>query len=158
MGLLSTFATWSRQRWLVAAAASVGFAVLIAIPTDLIDTPLFGRMIPPAWWSWPALVVTAVLGGLLAATYVNPRIADRPVQRRGGYAAAFLTIFGVGCPVCNKLVLVALGSTGAVAWFQPLQPILTAAAVVLLLVALVQRLRGELACPVSIGSPAAERV
>jgi hypothetical protein len=54
----------------------------------------------------------------------------------------------VGCPVCNKLVLLALGSAGAMTWFEPVQPLLQLAAVGVLVWALDVRLRGERACPV----------
>jgi hypothetical protein len=66
-----------------------------------------------------------------------------------------LTFFAVGCPVCNKLVLIALGSAGAITWFEPIQPVLQAVAVALLGWALFARLEGERFCPVT---PAAESV
>lgn len=144
--------SWPSRRWLVAAAAAVGFALAVAIPTDLIDNPVFGREIPPTWWSWPALTVSSVLGGLLVATYVNPVTDDAAPQRRGGYAGGLLTYFAVGCPVCNKLVLLALGSTGASTWFEPLQPVLQVTGSLLLTWALLKRLQGERSCPVPVTS------
>ena len=39
-----------------------------------------------------------------------------------------LTFFAVGCPVCNKLVVLALGFSGALTYFAPLQPALGIAA------------------------------
>ena len=141
-------ASWQARRWLVALAAATGFVLVVAIPTDLINTPVFGREIPPTWWSWPSLLVSSALGGLLVATYVRAPIQpDRASSRRGGWTGGVLTYFAVGCPVCNKLVLLALGSAGAVTWFEPFQPFLQAAAVVLLLWALRSRLLGELSCP-----------
>ena len=62
------------HRAVVAVVAASAFLVVIAVPTDLIDTPWFSREIPPTWWSWPSMVVTAVLAGLLAATYVTPGV------------------------------------------------------------------------------------
>jgi hypothetical protein len=142
----------------VAVAAALGFAVLVAVPTDLIDTPLFSRAIPPAWWAWPALAASSVLGGLLVATYVAPAGLPRTVgedrsedaERRTGLVAGVLTFFAVGCPVCNKLVLVALGSAGAVTWFQPFQPLLQVLALALMAWALVRRVRNRTACPVPV--------
>jgi hypothetical protein len=144
--LLADLRAWPARRWAVAAAATVGFALFVAIPTDLVDTPVFGREIPPTWWAWPSLLVSSVLGGLLVATYVNPVLADTAPTRRGGYAGGLLTFFAVGCPVCNKLVLLALGSAGALTWFEPVQPLLQVAAVGLLTWALLARLRGERSC------------
>ena len=56
----------------------------------------------------------------------------------------------MGCPVCNKLVLLALGSAGALTWFEPVQPVLQVLAIALLAWALRRRLRGELSCPTTI--------
>ena len=148
--------TWPARRWLVALAAAAAFVLVVAVPTDLVDTPVFGREVVPTWWAWPSLLVSSLLGGLLVATYVRaPVQPDRPSSRRGGWAGGLLTYFAVGCPVCNKLVLLALGSACAMTWFEPFQPVLQAAAVLLLLWALRSRLLGELSCraPVS-GDPA----
>lgn len=152
---------WSTRRWLVAAGSALGYALVIAIPTDLVDTPVFGREIPPTWWSWPALVVSSVLAGLLTATYVAAPVADETAggtesddggeldrSAKGGYLGGFLTFFAVGCPVCNKLVLLALGTSGALTWFEPVQPVLSLAAIGVLAWALRTRLRGEVSCAV----------
>ena len=69
---------------------------------------------------------------------------DRPA--RAGGVGGLLAFFAVGCPVCNKLVLLALGTTGAMELFAPVQPLLALASVVLLAVALRSRLRNERAC------------
>ncbi|HKX67075.1 MAG TPA: hypothetical protein VJN29_07600, partial [Intrasporangium sp.] len=37
-------------------------------------------------------------------------------------SAAGLALFAVACPVCNKIVLVALGTSGALGVWAPLQP------------------------------------
>ncbi len=150
--MIGALREWSLRRWLVAAAAGAAVVLLVGIPTDLIDTPVFGREIPPTWWAWPSLAVSALLGGLLVATYVSDgnggdvAVPDAGASRRGWIGGA-LAYFAVGCPVCNKLVLLALGSAGAVTWFQPVQPVLQAAAIVLLAWALRSRLKGETSCP-----------
>ena len=140
---------WPARRWLVAAAATAVFALAVGIPTDLVDTPLFSREIPPTRWALPALLASAVLSGLLAATYVARPQAAAPTGEtapRGGYLAGVLTFFAVGCPVCNKIVLVALGSAGAVTWFAPVQPFLQVAAIGLVAWALRRGVRTESAC------------
>lgn len=143
--------TWGPRRWWDALAATALTVVVIAVPTDLIDTPVFGREVPPTWWSWPALLVSAVLSGLLFATYVRngdePEQEDRRSGRLGG-AGGLLTFFAVGCPVCNKLVLLALGTSGAMTYFEPVQPVLSVAAIGLLVWAVYKRLTGQLSCAV----------
>jgi hypothetical protein len=143
---------WPARRWLAAAIAAAGVALLIGIPTDVIPNPVFGRPVPVTWWSYPTLAVTAVLGGLLAATYVRGSSSPAPpadeidAPTRNGGIAGLLSFFAVGCPVCNKLVIVALGATGARQWFEPVQPLLAVGSVVLLAWALRARLRSADIC------------
>lgn len=139
-------------------------ALLIGLPTDVIPNPVFGRPVEVTWWSLPVLVVTSVLAGLLFATYVREPVpgtasdgaassaGDEQPQldrtARAGGIGGLLAFFAVGCPVCNKVVLLALGTTGAMELFAPLQPLLAVVSVVVMAVALRVRLRNERACPV----------
>ncbi|MGA8116460.1 MAG: hypothetical protein WCA46_22625 [Actinocatenispora sp.] len=138
---------WPLRRWLFAAGSAVAVVVVIGIPTAVVPNPLFARMTPTTWWNWPVLAVTAILGGLVAATYVRAPGADTRGSRTGTIGGV-LSWLAVGCPVCNKLVVLAVGMSGALRWFAPIQPLLAVASVVLLGYALVRRLRGEISCPV----------
>ena len=128
------------------AVAVATFAAL-GLSTSVIPNPIFGRSIPPTDWALEVLVVTSVLTGVLTATYVATP-PSHALDRRGT-AGALLAYFAIGCPVCNKLALLALGYTGAMTYFAPVQPFLAAAAVLLLGYALVQRLAGQVACSVT---------
>lgn len=148
--------SWGSRRWGVAAAVAVVTALFIGLSTVLIPNPVFSREIPPVWWNYPTWVVTSALSGLLVATYVRDTgeqdgELDRD-SRRGGIGG-LLGYFAVGCPVCNKLVLIALGSTGAVTYYAPIQPLLAVAGIVLMAVALRGRLRGARACPTTVAPP-----
>ena len=155
-------ASWDRRQWVAAVLGTLGVAVLTGAPTVMFPNPLFGRMVPVTAWNRPAWIITSVLAGLLVATYVTPAtapadpdLADGPDElddatRRGGLGG-LLSYFAIGCPVCNKLVVLALGSSGAMSWFAPLQPLLAVASVGLLAWALWTRLRTAESCPV--GSP-----
>jgi hypothetical protein len=70
MEALSGIRHWGMRHHLEALVAGVGWLVLSGVPTDIIETPLFTRMAPVAWWNYPCWVAGAVLGSLLAATYV----------------------------------------------------------------------------------------
>lgn len=122
--------------------------VFVAIPTVLIPNPWFVREIPVTPWAWPVLLVTSVLAGLVGATYVARKdVAEKDRGGVVGATGAIATFFAVGCPVCNKLVLIALGYTGALQFFEPLQPYLAGGSVVLLAVALAMRVqRGLSSC------------
>lgn len=147
-------AGWSRRRWFVAGVSGVVIALLVAVPTAVLPNRVFGRSVDVTWWSYPTLVMTGILSGLLVATYVRaPQSgvsAARDVDRASklGVAGAVISFFAVGCPVCNKVVLLALGASGAVTWFAPLQPIMAIASLILMAVALRIRLRGEMSCVV----------
>ncbi len=145
---------WGPRQVLTGVVAATAVAVTIGVPTVLIPNPVFSREIPIAPWSYPVWVVTSVLAGLLVATYVGPvggvRARDAAGGDRAGVAGGLLTWFAVGCPVCNKLVLLALGYTGALTWFAPFQPVLAVAGVALTAAALVSRLSGQVACPVPV--------
>ncbi|WP_433491850.1 hypothetical protein [Nocardia grenadensis] len=153
---------WGPRQLGLAATAAVVVAVLVGLGTVLIPNPVFGREIPPEPWNYPVWIVASVLTGILFATYVRPNTAvtsrpgesaesgdgsDRRSARLGGFAAV-LAWFAVGCPVCNKIALLALGYSGALTWFAPAQPVLAATALVLSAVAVVRRLQGQVVCPV----------
>lgn len=147
--------SWTRRRWLAAAAATGGAALLLGLPTAIIPNPIFGRQIEAPAWSYLAFVITAVLSGLLLATYVRepsegsgaePEIAQEDAKRFT--VGGLLAFFAIGCPTCNKLVLIALGTSGAITWFEPIQPILALAGIGVLAYALRRRLRNEVSCEV----------
>ena len=147
-------ASWTTRQWATAAVAGLLITLAVGIPTDVIPNPVFGRPVEVTWWSYPVLVVTAVLGGLLAATYVPTPLEhagsediDRP--GKAGGLGGLLTFFAIGCPTCNKLVVIAIGTTGALDWFAPAQPILAAASLLLLAWALRTRLRNAATCRIA---------
>ncbi|HZK05467.1 MAG TPA: hypothetical protein VFC82_06405 [Actinomycetaceae bacterium] len=158
---------WTRRKVVIAAIATVVVALVIGFATVLIPNPVFGRDVPPVWWNYPVWLLSSVLMGMLVATYFGGAASEIPEAAEGaatspsedlqagekrttrlGAAGGVLAWFAVGCPVCNKIALLALGYGGALTWFAPVQPWLGVAALVLTAFALVVRLRGEAACPV----------
>lgn len=153
---LAALTGWPRRRWVVAVVSGVLTGLLVALPTAVIPNPVFGRAIAVTWWSYPVVLVTAVLAGLLFATYVrdpgaSTATSDEELDRASklGMAGTLISFFAVGCPVCNKLVLLALGASGAISWFAPIQPVLALASIVLMVVALRVRLRNENVCRIA---------
>ncbi len=142
-------ATLDRRFWIVSALATLGSLLLLGIPTALIPNPVFGRQIEAEPFAYVVWVASAVLMGLVTATYLAPGPAGRSEPHTDERGTGGLTIGGlaaflaVGCPVCNKIAVVALGFTGALQYFAPIQPILGAASVALLAVTLAWRLRAR---------------
>ena len=157
------FLAWSAA-WTVASL--VGLGLISAI----IPNPVFGRQIPPepfAIWVWLA---SAPLMGLVTATYTSPAapsLLTGPAEPLGGppelggtaegsrgstlgTLAGIGVVFAIGCPICNKLVLIALGTSGALSAFAPIQPLLGLLSLALLAATLAWRLRRRArpaACP-----------
>ncbi|MEM7275552.1 MAG: hypothetical protein AAF547_20925 [Actinomycetota bacterium] len=142
------------QTWLRAAAIAVVAGVIIAIPSDLIDTPFFGRPgVPVRGVDYVVLAVTAALIGLILAIRPGPSAAAESQETRT-ILGGFVSFLAVGCPVCNQLVVALVGTSGALSWWAPVQPVVGLAAIGLLLYTLRLRLRTYrlTACPLPAAS------
>lgn len=138
---------WSAKRWIVAITTAIATALIISLPTAVIENPVFGRDVEVTSWSIPVVLITSVISGLILATYVkNDTSVDEEKSIKIGGAGAFFSFLAVGCPVCNKIALIALGYSGALQYFAPLQPYMAALGIGLLMYALRKRLNGELMC------------
>jgi hypothetical protein len=159
------YLAWSA---VVAVLGLVAFGLVSAI----IPNPIFGRQIAPEPFAIVVWLVSGLLMGLLAGTYLAPAPAVPaafPVPgvafaleagpgaegRRTsalGYAGGLAAFLAIGCPVCNKVALVLLGTSGALSIWAPLQPLVGLASVALLAASLAWRLRMRArgnACPVA---------
>ena len=120
----------------IAVGVALFTLLAITIPTDLIPTPLFTRQVEPTAWAWPVAIITAVLAGVLIAL---PRPTSCRPATRTGIVGSGLAYLAVGCPTCNHIVMLALGTTGALTWFAPVQPYLALIAHAILLGAIGHR-------------------
>ncbi|MCY4663482.1 MAG: hypothetical protein OXC00_02315 [Acidimicrobiaceae bacterium] len=145
-------ATWPRTVVFAAVAA-----VIIAVPSDMIDTPIFGRPVEVRWIDYVILAITSALIGLIFA--IRPGAAESSQlaaasERQGTRTiwGGFVSFLAVGCPVCNQAVVALLGVSGALAWWAPVQPFVGLLAVALLLYTLRKRLNTYklTACPIPV--------
>lgn len=118
------------------AAATVAAALVTGIPTDLMPNPWFTRMTPVRPLDVVLWVLLSPTIGALLATYALPGARGHSRAGSQGIGTGVASVFAIGCPICNKLVVAALGVSGAVTYFAPLQPILGFAALALSLWAL----------------------
>jgi hypothetical protein len=145
--VLATLRLFGPRAWLLAMAMTAGALAAIAIPAEIaVDTPLFQRMTAVRPQDYAVWVASGGLAGLTAGTYA---VASAP-DRTGGRVAAggVLSFVAVGCPVCNKVVVAAIGTSGALSWFAPLQLPIGVASLGVLAWALWLRCRSVLACAV----------
>lgn len=139
------------RRTLVGGGAAVATALVIGIPTGIIQTTWYHRMTPVLWWNFPVWALSSILTGALVATYVrDPRIPVPATQGGKTMLGSTLSLFAVGCPICNKLVVMAIGVTGALNWFAPIQPVLGLGSLALLGYALWARRRAAIACRIPV--------
>ncbi len=128
---------WAALRYGVVGGVLTFF--LIGIPTVLIPNPWFGREIPPRTVDYVIFALTVLLAAVLVATYALPLAC--PTREGSLTAGGLLSFLAVGCPVCNKLVVLALGWSGAMTYFAPVQPLLGVLSLILLGLTIAARLR-----------------
>lgn len=148
---------WGPRQWVISTVGALAIGVLLGVATVLIPNDFFTRDIAPTAWNRPVWMVTSLLSGLLIGSYVSARGAPAAPENpstdsgsRWGLAGGLLAWFAIGCPVCNKIALLALGYSGALAYFAPLQPWMAGLALVMTFGAVIFRLSGQVECPVSI--------
>ena len=136
----STYRRLAPRALIYGLLSGAATALLIGIPTAVIPNSHFMRMTPVRAQDYVFLALTALLAALLGASYALP--ATCSLQEGKLTAGGFLSFLAVGCPVCNKLVVLLVGAGGALSYFQPLQPIIGILSLALLGYALWSRLRG----------------
>jgi hypothetical protein len=148
--LPTALALFGARGWALALLGAIGALLLIGVPTALIETPFFHRDIAPRAQDYAIWLATAGLGGLIVGTFaLVPTSADEGKALTGGV----LSVFAVGCPVCNHAAVLLLGTSGALSVFGPTQLYIGIASLLLLAWTLLIRARAVVgACRV--GAPA----
>jgi hypothetical protein len=144
-------------------------ALAYGLVAAIIPNPAFARQIPPEGFAIVVWLVSAPLMGVMGASYSSPwmaaPLARLPLSGDGvgvpirlpaqasaaprdderttwlGGIASFGAFLAIGCPVCNKLALLLLGTSGALSIWAPIQPVLGALSLGLLAATVVWRLR-----------------
>lgn len=138
-----------RRTFIRAVPIAAFAALIIAVPADLIDTRFFGRPIDPKAIDYVLLAITSSLIGLVLAIRPEPSLETEAQERRTMWSG-FVSFLAVGCPVCNQAVVALVGTSGALSWWAPVQPVVGLLAIGLLLYTLRARLNTYTltACPV----------
>ena len=131
--------------WAVALLAAIGVAFITGLPTAVVPSPIFGRSVDVRAQDYAFWAVGSLLLGFVLATFLaSPETPAKAPAFTGG----FLSYVAVGCPTCNKLAVILLGTSGALNVFGPLQLLIGLASVGLLGWAVVLRSRAlQRACP-----------
>lgn len=127
-----------KKRLVVASAWTIGVFLFLALPTDLLPNPIFGREVPIRWWEYPVVAATVILTFAWFAIQAPLMMKQNNGRLLGGVT---LALFAVACPVCNKIVLLLLGTAGAMGFWAPIQPYIGVFSVLALALALYLRVR-----------------
>jgi hypothetical protein len=128
----------------------VAILAVYGLVSAIIPNPIFGRGLAPEPFAVAVWLVSAPMMGVVMATYFAPLPAgvqftlNASAARDGttaGTVGGFVAFLAIGCPTCNKIALVLLGTSGATNVFGGVQPILGAVSLALLAGTLVWRLR-----------------
>lgn len=133
--------------WLIALAGGIVGALVTGIPSVMIENPWFVRMTPTRPQDYVFWLLSAALFGLIAGTFAASRVET---DEKPAIAGGLLTTLAIGCPICNKLVVLLIGTSGALTFFAPAQLFIGAGSVLLLGWTLLLRARAVAApdCPV----------
>jgi len=127
--LTAGLSMYTGKAWAITILAAAIGLVVIGLPTAIFENPFFVRMTAVRSQDYVIWILSAVLMGMIAGSYfvAGSRSGDGKIISGG-----LLSVVAVGCPTCNKLVVLLLGATGALTFFAPLQRYIGVASVLLL--------------------------
>ena len=118
-----------------------GMVVFLAfgIPTAVIPTGIFTRMVPPGILDYMFLVVTSAMLGAYVSLYIyGRRTCSKDYAAAGGAVPAFLA---VSCPACSVILVSLFGMSAVTMYIEPLRPVLGIIGIGILAVALYLKAR-----------------
>ncbi|CAN5359750.1 hypothetical protein BH09ACT6_BH09ACT6_01110 [soil metagenome] len=124
---------WELSRWLAAAGVSVGVATGLLLLAGTFQQAVPGTLATPVGWEVPAIVLAALLFGMLVATYVRTAIGAEATFCDLRWPGLSLALMAVGTQTVSAQMIV----TGLA------RPVVTLAAFGVLVWALIARLRLE---------------
>ncbi len=144
--LRTTLGMFGLRGWTLAIIGGIVSLLLIGIVASLFDNPVFSRQLEARPQDYVIWVLTALLGGLILGTFA---VADTSANQGKAATGGFLSVIAVGCPICNKVAVMLLGTSGALNFFGPSQLFIGIASLLLLAWTLLLRAQAVVgACPV----------
>jgi hypothetical protein len=119
---------------IITILSAIGFFLLLGFVSAIVSNPFFSRMTSIASFNWFVLVITSIFAGTYVGLYnfIKNHETISVSCATGGGVLGFLAF---ACPVCNKLIILVLGFSGAMTYFAPIQPFLGILGIGLLLYA-----------------------
>lgn len=93
----------------------------LGIPTALIPSGLFKRMINATPFDYIFLFLVPVLFGIFISTYIkNKRTRKKTCTVTGGLVSGWLAVI---CPICTSFLVYLFGSSALLTYFDPIRPL-----------------------------------
>jgi len=104
--------------------SSASFFIILGSISAVIPNSLFTRMTPVGFIEWGSLILTSLLIGLYIGLFYyikKNNLGKCNLIATSGGILGFLTF---GCSICNQLLILILGVSGVLTYFEPIRPIL----------------------------------
>jgi len=111
--------------------SSIIYFLVFGAISAVFSNPFFIRMTPVILFDWFLLVITSILIGLYVFLYFSLR-DNNSSGIRCATTGGVLSFLAFACPVCNKIIVLILGFSGAMTYFYPIQPFLGVLGIILL--------------------------
>lgn len=123
------FNMFSPKAWIITTLAAAIGLLVVGLPTAIYENPFFVRMTPVRAQDYVIWVVSSVFIGWIVGSYFagESKTGEGKILSGG-----VLSVLAVGCPICNKPVVMLLGTSGALTFFAPIQLYIGVASVFLL--------------------------
>ena len=112
--------------------SSLLYFLVFGAVSAVYSNSLFTRMTSVRNFDWFLLILSSLLVGVFVYQYLLLKKSNGYCKNYaiGGGILGFLAF---ACPVCNKLIILLLGFSGAMTYFAPIQPIIGIVGVILLI-------------------------
>lgn len=97
------------------AATAAAMFVLLGTVAALWSNPFFTRMTPAGAFETALLLLQSLLAGVFVG------LPQSPCGKRTAGAGAIIGFLGIACPVCNKLLVLLIGSALLLEYFEPIR-------------------------------------
>ena len=140
---------WSPCQWAVAVGVFAVTFLLLGEVGQTLPPNSADRTYPVEWWNWVTLPVSAILMGMIAATFVMQG-GSRALAGASTGGAGTVAAIVMACPVCSPLAIPLLGTSGLLAFLVPERGLIALVSVAMLALTLLLRLRASTTCAVNL--------
>lgn len=153
--ILADFRAWSPRQWRAAATVGAVSFLVMGVVGETLPGASYGRVVPVDWWNYVTLLVSPLLIGLIAATFVadrHPSGSRFGGAKTGAGAGALIGTAAMACPACSPLAIPLFGAAGVLSFLAPERWLIALLSVLMLAVTLVLRLRSSRSCELKVTS------